>query len=92
MPDNQFLRDTFKLHMPLGDELDLVFEVLSLDGSVITRALVQEIAATMVQYSLRGFTGIFNAMLRQGPGRRPIGIFLRIKSNKDMQAITPMST
>ncbi|KAL8629008.1 hypothetical protein Q9189_005262 [Teloschistes chrysophthalmus] len=41
--------------MPLGDELDLVFEVLSLDGSVITRALVQEIAATMLERFYRDF-------------------------------------
>lgn len=92
MPDDQFLRDAFKLHMPLEGGFDLVFEVMSVDGTVITRELVREITATMVQYSLRGFAGTFNAVLRQGTGQLPICVALRLNGFVEMQAITPTST
>lgn len=72
MPDNQFLGNTFALHMPLapdptGQALDLLFEVISFDGPV-QRELVLAVAVMMMEYSMRGFCGIFNARMSRGPG------------------------
>lgn len=83
MPDDQFLGDTFRLHMPALSEarpgvLDLVFEVFSFDGPV-SRELVSNIAAVMMEYCLRGFCGFFNAFLRQAPSRGPIWILFRLE-------------
>lgn len=87
MPEDNFLRDTLRLHMPMYDEsgpggFDLIFEVISFDGPV-SRQLASEIATTMMGYTLRGFCGFFNAWLRQAPGRRPIWIVFRLGDLKE---------
>ena len=62
MPEDQFLSHAFKLHMRLGQENDLVFEVINFEG-LVTRKLVAEIAGAMMEYCMRGFCGVFNAWM-----------------------------
>ncbi|KAL8687359.1 MAG: hypothetical protein Q9218_006444 [Villophora microphyllina] len=91
MPDDQFLHNTFKLKMALGDEmtgipLTLVLEVFNFDGPV-PRQLVKEVAAAMMGYTLRGFYGTFNAWLSQGPGRDGYWITLTIQGLEDLRTV-----
>jgi len=76
LPDSLFHENTFALHMPIkaglrGDGLDLLFEVISFAGP-IRREFVAAIATTMMEYFTRGFCGVFNARLSQGPGTAAI--------------------
>lgn len=96
MPEDNFLRDTLRLHMPIQDEaghgrLDLIFEVVSFDGPV-SRQLASEIATTMMGYTLQGFCGFFNAWLRQAPGREPIWIIFRLGRLQEPRALSATAT
>ena len=93
MPDDQFLDHSFMLHMPLGagatyGAAHLVFEVISLEGPV-SRELVAQIAAAMMEYTLRGFCGLFNAWLTRGRPGDGIWIVLRLKGRSEIQALMP---
>lgn len=93
MPEDNFLRDTLRLHMPEAGPggFDLIFEVISFDGPV-SRQLASEIATTMMGYTLRGFCGFFNAWLRQAPGRRPIWIIFRLGEVKEPRLMSTTAT
>lgn len=66
--------------------LDLVFEVISFHER-ISRQFVSEIVTARMGYTLRGLCGVFNAWLRQAPGRRPIcADFLGVEGLAGLQA------
>lgn len=62
--------------MPL-ESVTLVFEVISV-GGVVTRPLVKIVAAAMMEYTLRGFCGIFNAVMRRRGEGGAVWIVLRV--------------
>lgn len=64
MPDDQFLSNVFSLRMALGQDLELVFEVFDLSGPV-TREFVAVVAGMMMDLTMGGFCGTFNARLRR---------------------------
>ena len=93
MPDDQFLDHTFMLQMPLGagatyGAASLVLEVINLEGPV-SRELVAEIAAAMMEYTLRGFCGLFNAWLTRWIPGEGIWIVLRLKGASEIQTLMP---
>jgi len=90
LPDSLFHENTFALHTPIkaglrGDGLDLLFEVISFAGP-IRREFVAAIATTMMEYSTRGFCGVFKARLTQGPGTAAIWITLTVRGLAQLQA------
>ena len=91
MPDDQFQDHTFMLQMPLGAGAShgaayLVFEVINLEGPV-SRELVTGIAAAMMEYTLRGFCGLFNAWLTRGRPGEEIWVVLRLRGASEIQAL-----
>ena len=81
LDEERFQRNTFAMHMPLGSDgnnmgLGLQLEVFNMYGPV-QRELMLAIASTMMGYTMRGFTGVFNARLSRGPGTA-IWVTLRV--------------
>jgi len=70
MPDTQFETAGLAMHMALGAEygLALQVEVFNMAGDTIPRDFMLAVAAKMMEYTIRGFYGIFNARLKRGPG------------------------
>ena len=92
MPDDNFQSKILSLHMPLepGDPeidqvLDLSFEIFSAAGPV-TREVVSAVALTMMEHTLRGFCGPFNARLAQ-EGVETYFIILRVKGLAELIAL-----
>ena len=96
MPDDNFQSKMFSLHMPLkpgdpgGQVLDLSFEVFSTTGPV-TRELVSAVAVTMMEQTLRGFCGAFNARLAQ-EGVETFFIIMRVKGLAELMALHSRET
>lgn len=67
---------TFKLKMPL-EGVTLVFEMISV-GGVVTRDFVKDVTAAMMEYTLRGFCGVFNAVMRRTGEGGAVWIVLRV--------------
>ncbi|KAI4232028.1 MAG: hypothetical protein LQ352_008370, partial [Teloschistes flavicans] len=80
-PDNLFQDEHFKLHMLLQDgeagaQVKLILEIFNLDGPV-TREFVEYITVMMMEYTSRGFCGVFNAWMREEASSKGIWIVLR---------------
>ena len=89
MPDDQFLRNSFSLHMPIppgryGQPLDLIFEVFNLNTPV-TREFVHMVALYMMGVTLKGFCGIFHAQVSTTAGDT-FWIILRVKGLSELNA------
>lgn len=81
LEEERFQRNTVAMHMPLGVDgndmgLGLQLEVFNMYGPV-SRELMLAIVSTMMGYTMRGFTGVFNARLSRGPGTA-IWVTLRV--------------
>ena len=92
MPDDRFLKNTFALHMPLDpiqplQGPDMLLEIIRFDRPV-SRELVLAVAAVMTKYTMRGFCGVFNARLSQGPGTTPIWIVFKVRGLAKLHALT----
>ena len=88
MPDDNFLDNTLGLRMSFGGGAysggaDLVFEDINFEWPV-SRDLVKLIAVSMMEYTLKGFCGMFNASLSRGLGTGPIWVVLRLKGLSEM--------
>ena len=92
MPDDQFQSKELSLHMPLqpgdpeyGQMLDLSFEIFSTAGPV-TRKVASAVAVTMMERTLRGFYGSFNARLAK-EGVETYFIIMRVKGLSELIAL-----
>ena len=90
MPNDAFLDNQFSLHMPLGpgewgQALDLSFEVFNFAGPV-TREFVLAVAVAMMQHTLKGFCGAFNARLSRNGGE-VMWIVFRVKGLAELRAL-----
>lgn len=89
MPDDQFQHEHIQFHVPLGDgepgaRIKLLFEIINLDGPV-TREFVKYVAEMMMVYTSRGFSGFFQAWLKDEASSRGIWIILRSTGLQELQ-------
>lgn len=68
-----------------GQALDLSFEIFSTAGPV-TRELVLTVAISLMEHTLKGFYGAFNARLTKR-GEETFWIILRVKGLAELRAL-----